>query len=359
MTDAANRASRNLSSLQAARAVAAILVVLFHNSTSIFALQKYWGIKPFGRLFDFGDSGVFFFFVLSGYIILYAHHGDLDHPERVKAYVWKRFRRIYPIYWVVLVLTLPVYFLVVNFGFGYERQPEVILSSFLLVHLGSTHEVMIVSWTLFHEILFYALFAVSIWRRSFGLAVLGLWLLLSFLGMATDHASMATGFYFSQLHLLFGFGMAAFWWARRRPVPFPAATALLGVAVFLLAGADEVCLDLVAADWRTLVFGFGAMLALIGLVELENRGRLAVPGWLRLLGNASYTIYLVHFIVLSFLAKLAWASGLARLVPAAVAYVVLACLAVAAGVLCHVLVERPLLAFLGQGSGSARRLRTV
>ena len=356
MTRADRLVSRGLSSLQAGRAVAAILVVLFHNSTRIFALPKYWEAKPFGRLFDFGDSGVFFFFVLSGFIIFHAHHRDLDRPEKVRDYAWKRFRRIYPIYWVVLLLALFLYLLVGNYSLGYETHPEIILSSVLLVHFGSLDKVVPVSWTLFHEILFYAVFALMIWRMRLGLTILGVWLALSAMSMATDHGSMLTAFYFSHLHLLFGFGMAASWWIRRRSVPLPATTVLLGTALYLLAGVDEISWNQMSDDWRTLAFGLGSMLILLGLVELENAARLKVPAWLRLLGDASYSIYLVHYFVLSFLAKLAWASGAARLMPVMAAFVLVTCLAVAAGVLCHLVVERPLLALLGRQSMNARRL---
>jgi peptidoglycan/LPS O-acetylase OafA/YrhL len=98
------------------------------------------------------------------------------------------------------------------------------------------------------------------------------------------------------------------------------------------------------------MFGVASTMIVLGLVELERSGRMRVPGWLVLLGDASYAIYLVHFLALSLLAKLAWSSGAARLVPAQVAYVVLAVLAVGAGTLCHLVVERPILSVLGRFS---------
>jgi peptidoglycan/LPS O-acetylase OafA/YrhL len=80
------------------------------------------------------------------------------------------------------------------------------------------------------------------------------------------------------------------------------------------------------------------------MVESERRSKLRIAGWLRLLGDASYSIYLVHFFALSLLAKIFWACGAARIIPPMIAYLLLASLAVAAGTLCHLIIERPLLA---------------
>ncbi len=359
MTDTVRPLPRNFASIQAARAVAAVLVVLYHSNGSIFALPKYWNSKPFGDVLTLGEAGVFFFFVLSGFIILHVHYKDLGRPEQMIGYFWKRLRRIYPIYWVVLLLVLPIYFKVGSFGKGYETQPYVVLSSFLLVHIKTLNVVSVVSWTLFHEILFYALFALAIWRARLGFTIIALWLALSFVGMATGRGSMLTEFWFSYLHLLFGFGMAAACWMRRRALPRPATMALLGLAVFLVAGMDDAYWQTMQVGWRTLLFGLGATLVLAGLVELERQSRLRVPAWLRLLGDASYSIYLVHFFALSLLAKLAWSSGAARLVPASVAFLLLCALAIGAGTLCHLVVERPLLAVLSRRTVASRRQSVV
>src|SRR4051794_15071476 len=113
-----------LQSLQACRAMAAILVVLYHTSHGIFRLDKYFGHKPFGHVFDFGFAGVDFFFVLSGFIMMHVHGRDIGQPRAFASYLWKRFSRIYPAYWIVFAAILPVYFLVPSFGLGHERDAD-------------------------------------------------------------------------------------------------------------------------------------------------------------------------------------------------------------------------------------------
>jgi peptidoglycan/LPS O-acetylase OafA/YrhL len=339
---------RNLFGLQAGRAIAALLVVLFHNSQSIFALTKYWNEKPFGNVFDFGDSGVMFFFVLSGFIIFHAHYNDLGHPTRILDYTWKRIRRIYPVYWVILALTLPIYFLNPQLGEGYETHLGIILTSIALVHFDSLDVVIPVSWTLFHEVLFYVLFAVALWRPRVGFSVMAVWLLLSGLDLMPHHSTLLVDFYFSNMHLLFGFGMAAAWWVRRARVKWPVLVTLCGIVIFLSAGIERNEWNVVAVGWRAIVYGIGATLAVMGAVELEREGRLRVPAWLRLVGDASYSIYLVHFLALSFLAKAVWKLGLAHAVPTKISFILLAVMATAMGVVWHIAVERPLLSFFGR-----------
>tara|TARA_R100001460_G_scaffold91283_1_gene133035 strand:+ start:417 stop:704 length:288 start_codon:yes stop_codon:yes gene_type:complete len=56
-------------SLQIGRAVAALLVVLHHAT---LGSRKFYG-EAFGGFWGFGNIGVDFFFVLSGFIIYWAH----------------------------------------------------------------------------------------------------------------------------------------------------------------------------------------------------------------------------------------------------------------------------------------------
>jgi peptidoglycan/LPS O-acetylase OafA/YrhL len=136
-----------LNSLQACRATAAILVVLFHASGSIFALPKYFSHKPFGLLFDFGFAGVDFFFVLSGFIMMHIHAKDIGQPRAFGSYLWKRFSRIYPIHWIVLAAILPVFYLIPHFEVGQERDPGVIFRSVFLVPNSDIQLVLSVAWT--------------------------------------------------------------------------------------------------------------------------------------------------------------------------------------------------------------------
>jgi peptidoglycan/LPS O-acetylase OafA/YrhL len=349
--------TRSFIGLQAARGAAAVLVVLYHTGISIFGLPKYGAHKPFGNIFDFGKSGVDFFFVLSGFIILHAHWRDIGLAWRVKPYLWKRFRRIYPIYWTVLAAIMPVFFLISSFGKGYEKQISVILSSIFLVHLGTDNAILIVSWTLFHEVLFYVLFAVALWKRSVGVAVLGAWFAGSLFTMSPSGVPWID-FYFSWLHLLFAMGMGTAWWLRTRSIPMPALWLAAGIALFWGTGMEKVYHPVLPMAWRDLLFGAWSVMMLMGLVELDRSGRLRLPAWSLRLGDASYSIYLVHFPALSLFAKLILPLAVRFGIPGELSYLVLLGLAVMTGVACHLWVEKPLLRSLSGRGGFFKAFRS-
>ena len=84
------------------RGLAALSVLLFHVNI-VLKLPKYLNndIFPF---FNFGYCGINYFFVLSGFVIFLAHEKDIGQAARVPMFLWKRFRRVYPVLWMVLLL---------------------------------------------------------------------------------------------------------------------------------------------------------------------------------------------------------------------------------------------------------------
>ena len=340
-------AAAPLRSLQAGRGVAALLVLLFHENR-LFLSGKYFATSPFGHLFDFGDAGVYFFFVLSGFIILHAHAGDIGRPRRLAGYVTKRVIRIYPFYLLVMAGIFVLYLLHPQFGSADDRDIWNIVSSLTLISDGTQRPVLAVSWTLFHEIMFYALFAAAIWNARLGTLILAVWIGASLFFL---NGSGRSGFFFSPLHLLFGMGMSINLWLRSDS-RIPARTfAALGTAAFLAIGIDKVYLGIIPGPILPLAYGAAAALAVLGLARMESSGRMYLPAWLLLAGDASYAIYLVHFPVLSELAKV-----LGGLVPRFVSFLILMVFAAFAGCAAHLLVERPTIAYLRGRFAQPKRL---
>lgn len=328
-----------LDSLQAGRAFAALAVLLFHVELTL-ALPRYLGQDTF-PVFRSGYSGVHFFFVLSGFVILMAHRRDIGRPGRLPTFAWKRARRIYPPLWAALLIFVPATLMLplLNNGVGFSVID--VLSAIALT--PDTHDPLLsVIWTLRHEALFYAVFGLVLWRPRVGLTVAATWMALS----ATLPWLGIDGwlrFFFTSQHLLFAFGAAAFLAFERGKVPLPGLVMSAGLLLFAATWAIPLMklpLNGIIGNWA---FGLGATLAIVGAASLERARGLAVPRWLSFLGEASYAIYLVHAPVIY--AATAGALAIApqlRQAPALL-FLLAAVVSLAAGVAFHLWVERPLL----------------
>ncbi|MCU1321232.1 MAG: putative acyltransferase [Acidobacteriaceae bacterium] len=328
-------------SLQAGRGLAALMVIFYHCE-GIISLTKYWHFSR--HYFRFGASGVDFFFVLSGIVIFYAHQSDIGKPGKLREYAWKRFRRIYPIYWVVLLALLPLYFYLPSFGSGFEREPGAILDSLLLMPLTRIETIVPVAWTLYHEVMFYVIFSYLLISRRLGVTVLAFWFSASVAALVFPPQNALVATYFSPLHLLFGMGLLIPLAMRR--VSFSGLPlAIVGIAGFVVCCILE---DLRRPGLPNLSLAFGAFsaVALMGLMLLETATRLKFPRFLIFLGDASYSIYLVHYTALSATAKIVYRFCLRHPVPMPIPFAAMALMALGFGIAVHMLVERPLLRLL-------------
>ncbi len=337
-----------LDSIQAARGIAALLVIAFHCSMAIFSHRDYWPRDPMHHLFAWGHQGVELFFVISGFIILQAHWRYVGRASQLATYAKKRFLRIYPVYWVILAGLIPIYLVEPRFGSPDELAPLTLLSSLSLVHLGTASVVLAVSWTLFFEVLFYAVFAVLILDARAGAVVFACWSALGIAGIALGHPGVLGLYPFAPFSLLFGFGMVAAVLYRRHAIAAPAALAGIGTALFVLNGLLETYRPTFPPGVVTLLAGLFAAIGLSGFAELERRGRIRVARPVQVLGDASYSLYLVHLPVLSLAAKTLLRPML-RVIPPLAAELVMIGIAVAVGIAFHVAIERPMLAFFSRG----------
>jgi peptidoglycan/LPS O-acetylase OafA/YrhL len=328
-----------LDSLQAGRAFAALAVLLFHVELTL-ALPQYLDRDTF-PVFRSGYSGVHFFFVLSGFVIMMAHGRDIGRSGRTPVFAWKRARRIYPPLWAALLIVIPATLLapVLNNGVGFTVLD--VLSAIALTP-DTQDPLLSVIWTLRHEALFYAVFGLILWRPVIGLVVAAAWMALS----ATLPWLGIDGwlrFFFTSQHLLFAFGAAAFVAFDRGKVPAPGVVMAAGLLLFGATWAIPLMklpLNGIVGNWA---FGAGATLAILGAASLERARGLPVPRWLSFLGEASYAIYLAHAPVVY--AATAGALALApqlRQSPI-ILFAGVAAVALAAGVAFHLWVERPLL----------------
>jgi exopolysaccharide production protein ExoZ len=348
--------NRRLQILQASRGVAALLVLLFHLT---YLGKTAFGVHLLKGVFRFGASGVDFFFVLSGFIIFFIHSGDTSKPDRLWPYLKKRFVRVFPLYWFVALVLIPLWFSPLVTALRPSQYAFILLKSFLLLPQVA-NPMLMVGWTLTFEVFFYSLFALAICFSKPVIRTLAvMWLTLSFisyldkLGLAGPLAFISPArirflqFVFSFYNLEFAMGCLVAFALKRFQVPHSGKLAVGAAAVFIVAGLHESFSDQKFFQVSGVVnYGLPAAVFILGAVSWEIRQTVSVPAVLLFLGDASYSIYLTHLPVLNLLIKLALAKGLGDIVGPGITLLIVFLVTLGVGILCYVLVERPLLTFL-------------
>lgn len=326
---------RTYDSLQACRAICAILVVLFHTSSTIFQNHKFWPNKIFNGIFNFGDSGVYFFFVLSGFIILAAHKDDIGQPDQLKGYMWRRAIRVYPVYWSVIIPITIIYTIFPEISKPELTDRSIVLNSFLLFGTDNLTS-LAVAWTLFHEVLFYAFFSILIINRTVGKYCLSLWFFSCLLIYIYD---INTSYHLSSVNLLFGFGMISYALFEKNLFFSPIYFAIFGIISFFSLGLLEVI-----TGWSNSIFyGLCSIFVVTGLASAEALKPFNIPPMLKLLGDASYSIYLVHYPIISIITRI-----IRKIIPNMIeemAFFTIVFIATISGVIFHLIFEKPLIAY--------------
>lgn len=324
--------------IQAARGAAALLVVFYHTGRML-SLEQYVGHDPLRGVFSFGHSGVDFFFVLSGFIIYFVHHEDIGFPQRLRRYAWRRFVRIYPIYWVVTIGAIALGIA----GHHYDLTLQRIVTSFLLLPQAED-PIVGVAWTLEHEVLFYTVFAVAIVNKRIGVLLAGAWLSLIIVGTLFPLPGVLLPFAASPYHLDFFFGSAGAALVLRNRVPSPLLVASVGLVLFLGTGIAD---DSGTIVWWGLLdkvlFGLAASLLITGIAAAERKQTIRFGRVAEFFGGMSYSLYLVHVTFIGSTAHLLMLVSIIKVVPGPIIAAFCIAVAVSAAAAFYLFIETPLL----------------
>ncbi|HXO75802.1 MAG TPA: acyltransferase [Puia sp.] len=359
--------NKNLPWLQVARGIAALIVVCHHLTA---AEHFYFSVNIFSGLFTPGWNAVDFFFVLSGFIIYYIHARDLGHRERWKRYITKRLVRIYPIYWVVAFLFLAL--VVAGNSNGQVsrsevsdvfHQPAYLLKCLLLIPQTAT-PFCYVSWSLCFEVFFYLVFGLGILIGKRALWILPILFfglnIAQLLSPAIFNGNYWAGFLSANYHLEFLLGMLVAWCHRMIPEAHAARWGVRwlwfpGLLLFALTWQGSLVNETVFGKYSVysrLGYGSGAALIILAIARMEEIRSNGFNRFLLLLGDASYSLYLIHTLLLAVLFKLfirlgihgqsAWVCVLL--------FVLSGFLCVLTGIAMHLKIEKPLLSVLNKNA---------
>jgi exopolysaccharide production protein ExoZ len=287
---------RMLNNIQNLRALAAYSVVLVHCLDQFLVLENSLGGAYVGLL----GGGVDLFFVISGFVMV--------HTTKVgEASFWfmiKRIARIVPLYWSATLLVVGI-ILVRRWGFPYaDISPESVVASLFFIPYpqldGGTNPILQVGWTLNYEMMFYVLFAVSmILPHRFRLV--GIVSLITLVWGVAQFAgdSVAARFYARPIMFEFVAGCVIAY-ALRAPAlaSFVRTTPMWPVAIVAFAFyAATPQLNAYAPSFLTGLFSLALLVFAAAAQDLYRTP--ARETFITKLGDASYSAYLVHPIIMA------------------------------------------------------------
>jgi len=322
-------------SIQYLRAAAALSVVLFH------------AFQCTNNGFAVGAGGVDVFFVISGFVLWTVIEAAPIGPG---LFLRRRAVRVVPLYWTItlalaaLVLAAPGVLPQVRFAWSHLIESLLFIPHNDLV--GDPFPLLPVGWTLNYEVILYVVMAAALlaprpWR---------LWVITGLLLAVTS-----IGFIHPPAYPLFANPMllqfaAGAWlgqaWLKRRLPGKVIGWAMIIVGVDLFAAQQVIRLHapqmVILLDlWRPLLWGIPAFLIVAGAVSVEAAGGVFQSRALRVLGDASYSLYLCHWVTIALIARVVPTTNPWLFLPVAIGG------AVAVGLTCRQLLEKPLLAWFG------------
>lgn len=263
--------------LDALRGIAAMAVVIYHLVYRYHELYGHQGLAVYWSYF--GQYGVQLFFMISGFVIYWT----LERIDRPIEFVISRFSRLYPVFWVAVIVTFGVTTLI-------QLPDRTVDIATALHNLLMFHEYFAVDhvdgvyWTLTLELTFYAWVFVLLlcrqkhWSSAMLLTLVAANLMLHQLSDVPRWLSLLTLDGYAHFFL---FGVALYDWQQRRNRK---------LAVFAIAVA--VGISLMAST--VVISAIYLLLMLLFFTTLKGYLPLIGHPVLVWLGAISYSLYLIH-----------------------------------------------------------------
>jgi exopolysaccharide production protein ExoZ len=298
--------------VQALRGIAALAVVMFHLRPAIDG-PAYLDLGD--RLFINGAAGVDLFFVISGFIMVHVTRGAGGTWRDAAGFLLKRLARIWPVY-VVLTIAFLVATIGLHHALGIRHDPASLARAFAFVPQSPRfppffgYEPLGVGWTLNYEAWFYVLFALAMlagrkrWvvlAAAFAVATFGVQLISNGHIATTAYESVRGArlirMLANPLMLDFALGIAVglVYQSRARLAnPHLRATfvALAVLAVICQLGSS------LHAGHGAFGWGFAMAVMMLALAIAHKAQPLRPPRALVQLGDVSFSLYLVHPLVI-------------------------------------------------------------
>lgn len=294
--DKPSSTTATLPGIQALRALAASAVLVAHTGGEF---EQHLSLPGLGPNFGVGSAGVDLFFVISGFVMVYSSERLFGDRASFRTFLTRRAIRIVPLYWTMTSVML-VWVLVRGFAAS-DASPIHALASYFFIPYprpsGPIDPLYGLGWTLNYEMMFYLIFACTLFAsRKIAVAIassvlISMTIIHSFQLPMPRQITYLT----DPIILEFVFGMAIALILRTGArLPQVACYLLIGVAV----AAPSLLLWRPSLTWwtgpltRSEFWGIPAAMIVTAVVLVDRP--LIVPVLIVALGDASYALYLVH-----------------------------------------------------------------
>lgn len=282
---------REFETVQALRGIAAAIVVVYHANWGLNAINPRH--DPASKLFQGSAAGVDIFFVISGFVMVLSQGSRSGGLQDARRFIVNRIQRIVPMYWLLTTAAVLLHAYAPNYAMGSYFGLWHVVSSYLFIPAFDL-PLIPAGWTLYLEMLFYALIALALLLRlpivrSVSAALLTIALLHPLLGRWAVPANLS-----KDAIVEFTFGMLiARALLRGRVLSTRWTWPLIALGFVAIAtGAHAHYLP------RCVFWGLPALAIVGGAVSRESATPVRIPRWLLTLGNASYSLYLSHPVVI-------------------------------------------------------------
>ena len=330
-----------LDSVQILRGVGALLVIGIHLNNWLEARKAVIGpshIAYFANWHQFGAVGVDIFFVISGFVAGLTMN---RYDGRTGTFLRQRFLRIAPLAYIFSALWILRLHLL-----GQPIPLAGVWSTIVLAPILPTYHIptLDVLWTLSFEFTLYLLTCLVLLLKRGPVTLFGLLSVLATIGIFVRFDFAPLRFATHPMLYEFALGILAFLLFRDRRLPRWAlwASFVLGAGALVLQALlgsgipanPALAISGESALQRVVQYALPSFLLLNFLLTWD-----AGQGWLSrlatLIGNASYSIYLVHLFVISMTIRYIHLPPDGR-------WIVLFALATVSGIVVYLWVERPL-----------------
>ncbi len=291
-----------LNGLQILRGLAAWIVVFHHINVSYFNSNPPF---EFLKIFNYGSFGVDIFFVLSGFIMYYS----VKYNTRGGfSFLLDRLFRIFPVYWFMTALLAISSLILPVISYNTFFTHDTLLKSLLLIpHENPSgdgnYPFLYVGWTLTYEMFFYCVLSISLIlykKRALFLATTVLFILpfINHYGLLGHNTLLLYEFVAGVI--------IAFLYTRLKKSKYSyffSKTDFIIILVIILLTSCILAIKVVGFSFPIKLLSASIIVFVFLLIEnfIKNKSILSK---LVLMGDISYSTYLIHPIILGWFKSL-------------------------------------------------------